>query len=419
MSGIILIITALVMISFFSGMEVAFVRSDKLRIEVERKHGAIASEIIRLFSVYSTRFFSAMLTGKIISLVIFISVSFLVLLPVLSSAINHEVLIIACFLVYAIILFLLSDSLIPSTLCSAYPNLFLKYFSIPGLFFFLLLYPVSDLFIRLSAFFSKAATDDQARNMEELIFAKINTDNLTENDSQIQLEAEPGVQNIKILRNALDFSSVKLRDIMVPRTEIEAVPGTGSFDQLREKFISTRYSRILVYNETIDNITGYADVKDTFRNTADITSLIRKLAIVPETMTADRLLRMFVEEGRNIALVVDEFGGTSGMVTTEDLLEQIVGDIEDEHDTNDLIEKKVKENEYIFSGRLEIDYLNEKYDLDLPESDDYATLAGMILYYYGSIPGNTDVIRIGNIVIKVLRASMTRLELVNLRIEQK
>lgn len=221
-----------------------------------------------------------------------------------------------------------------------------------------------------------------------------------------------------ILRNALDLSHVKLKEIMVPRTEIEAVPVNSTVAQLREKFISTRFSRILVYQETIDNIAGYCEVKDIFKNPPDIKSALRKLAVVPETMPANRLLKMFVGEKRSIALVVDEFGGTSGMITIEDLLEEIVGDIEDEHDTSDLVERTIKPDEYVFSGRLEIDYLNDKYDLNLPESEDYATLAGMILYYNGRIPSVNEIVRISDFVIKILRASTTRLELVNLRKEQ-
>jgi len=173
----------------------------------------------------------------------------------------------------------------------------------------------------------------------------------------------------------------------------------------------------LVYQGTIDNIIGYFELKDMFNNPADIKSSLRKLAIVPETMPANKLLKMFVNEKKNIALVVDEFGGTSGMVTIEDVLEEIVGDIEDEHDINDLTEKVTCNNEFIFSGRLEIDYLNEKYNLKLPEADDYETLAGMIMFYHGSIPGINDIVRIKNIIIKVLKASTTRLELVSLKIE--
>lgn len=204
---------------------------------------------------------------------------------------------------------------------------------------------------------------------------------------------------------------------MVPRTEIEAVECMSSIEKLKEKFIETRLSRILVYQDSIDNIIGYFELKDIFKNPSDIKSSIRKLAIVPETMPANKLLKLFVDEKKNIALVVDEFGGTSGMVTIEDVLEEIVGDIEDEHDTNDLIEKVVGKNEYIFSGRIEIDYLNEKYHLNLPDEDDYETLAGMVMYFHGSIPGNNDVIRMGNIVIKILRVTTTRLELLNLKIE--
>jgi CBS domain containing-hemolysin-like protein len=210
---------------------------------------------------------------------------------------------------------------------------------------------------------------------------------------------------------------VKLRECMVPRTEIEAIGCTSSVAELKEKFIETQHSRILVYQSTIDNIIGYFELKDIFRNPTDIKSNIRKLAIVPETMAANKLLKVFVDEKKSVALVVDEFGGTSGMVTIEDVLEEIVGDIEDEHDINELTEKVISKNEYIFSGRLEIDYLNEKYNLKLPEEDDYETLAGMILFFHGSIPGNNDVIRVKNLVFKILKVTATRLELVNLKIE--
>jgi CBS domain containing-hemolysin-like protein len=204
---------------------------------------------------------------------------------------------------------------------------------------------------------------------------------------------------------------------MIPRTEIDAIEINSSIEQLREKFIETRHSRILIYEETIDHITGYFELKDLYKNPSDIKSEIKKLTIVPESMPANRLLKLFADEKRNVALVVDEFGGTSGMVTLEDVLEEIVGDIEDEHDTNELIEKRINDNEYIFSCRLEIDYLNEKYHFSLPEKDDYETLAGLILFFHGSIPKPDDIIRIGKIVIKVLKVTATRLDLVNLKIE--
>ena len=204
---------------------------------------------------------------------------------------------------------------------------------------------------------------------------------------------------------------------MVPRTEIDAIEAKSSISELKERFIETGHSRILVYQDTIDNIIGYFELKDIYKNPPDILSSIRKLAIVPETMAANKLLKLFFDEKKNVALVVDEFGGTSGMVTIEDVLEEIVGDIEDEHDYYELPEKVINDREYVFSGRLEIDYLNEKYNLNFPEEDDYETLAGMILFYHGSIPVNNEVIRIKNFIFRIVRVTATRVELVNLKIE--
>jgi CBS domain containing-hemolysin-like protein len=252
--------------------------------------------------------------------------------------------------------------------------------------------------------------------IEEAVFQPVKREGPV-NQNEIISESSGLVQNARIFRNALDFSNVKLREIMVPRTEIEAVSISSSPEQIKEVFIATKFSRILVYRDTIDTVTGYIEVRDIYVNPVSIEPVIRKITIVPETMPASRLLKMFVNEKMNIALVVDEFGGTSGMVTTEDLLEEIVGDIEDEHDTTDLIEKPVRKDEFIFSGRLEIDYLNEKYHFNLPEQSDYETIAGMILFYHGSIPGNNEIIRIRNIVIKILRASTTKIEVVRLKVE--
>lgn len=248
-----------------------------------------------------------------------------------------------------------------------------------------------------------------------MVFSKVDLDHFVNLASQNKEDSESDHRNIRIFRNALDFSNVKLRECMIPRTEIKAIECTSSIDELKEKFIETQHSRILIYQDSIDNITGYFELKDIYKNPPDIVSGIRKLSIVPETMPANKLLKIFVEEKKNIALVVDEFGGTSGIVTIEDVLEEIVGDIEDEHDINELTEKVISDKEYIFSGRLEIDYLNEKYHLGLPEEDDYETLAGMIMFYHGSIPQNNEVIRFKNYTIKVIRALPTRLELVQLK----
>jgi CBS domain containing-hemolysin-like protein len=287
------------------------------------------------------------------------------------------------------------------------------------MFFFFLFYPISKFTLTVSNLFIRVffKMKHGERKQENLVFSKVDLDHFVNISKQGKEDAGPDHHNIRIFQNALDFSNVKLRECMVPRTEIEAIDSMSPVEALREKFIETRLSRILIYQKSIDNIIGYYELKDIFKNPTDIMTSLRKIAIVPETMPANKLLKLFVDEKKNIAVVVDEFGGTSGMVTIEDVLEEIVGDIEDEHDTIDLIEKVTGKNEYILSGRIEIDYLNEKYHLHLPEEDDYETLAGMILYYHGSIPVNNDIIRIRNIVIKVLKSTTTRLELVSLKIE--
>jgi len=419
MNVILIILLAIILSAFFSGMEIAFVASNRLRIELDRKQRVFGSRIIKLFTDNPGQYIATMLIGNNFSLVIyglvFSKILGVLLTPVLGS--DLLVLIINTLLSTAVIL--LVAEFLPKTIFIISPNFFLKFLSIPTLFFFFLFYPISKFTLAASNLFIRIffKINPGEKKQENLVFSKVDLDHFVNLSNQSKEESEPEHRDIRIFQNALDFSNVKLRECMVPRTEIEAVEVRSSMEQLKEKFVETRLSRILIFQETIDNIIGYFELKDIFRNTSDIKSMIRKLAIVPETMPANKLLKLFVEEKKNIALVVDEFGGTSGMVTIEDVLEEIVGDIEDEHDTTDLTEKIVGHNEYILSGRFEIDYLNEKYHLHLPEEDDYETLAGMILFYHGSIPGNNDVIRIGNFVIKVLKASTTRLELVSLKID--
>jgi len=219
-----------------------------------------------------------------------------------------------------------------------------------------------------------------------------------------------------LFRNALDFSKVKLRDCMVPRPEIEALEESTDIKELIQRFVETGYSKILIYKNTIDNIIGYVHSLDLFKHPETIASCIHKITYVPETMEANKLLSEFLLEHKSIAVVVDEFGGTAGMVTSEDILEEIFGEIEDEHDTVDIIDKKIDDNTYIFSGRMEIDLINEKYPVNLPENDNYETIAGFILHHYSSIPKINTVINIGRFEFKVLRVSKTRIDLVELKI---
>ncbi len=419
MDSILIIILAIVLSAFFSGMEIAFIASNRLMIELDRKQGVFGSEILKLFTNNPGQYIATMLIGNNVALVMYGLVFSNILTPKLVLYIDSEVLILIINTVISTLLILTVAEFLPKTVFIISPNFFLRNLSIPTLFFFVIFYPLSRFALALSDIFIRVVFRLKAneKNEEDHIFSKIDLDHFINQGTQRTDESESEHNNIRIFQNALDFSNVRLRECMIPRTEIDAVEIGSSVDHLKHRFIETGFSRILVYENSMDNITGYAELKDLFKNPSDIRSILRKLAIVPETMPANRLLKHFVDERRNIALVVDEFGGTSGMITIEDVLEEIFGEIKDEHDTDNLIEKKISNNEYVFSGRLEIDYLNEKYKLNLPEKDDFETLAGMILYFHGSIPGTNDVIRIGNIVIKVLRAGSTRLELVNLKVE--
>jgi CBS domain containing-hemolysin-like protein len=419
MNSYLLIFIAVLCSAFFSGMEIAFVTSNKMRIELDRKQGVFGSGIIGLFTSNPGQYIATMLIGNNISLVVYGLIMSKLLSPGIYALVGSDVLTLILQTLISTGLILFVAEFLPKAIFLLNPNFFLKTLSLPTAFFFLLFYPVSkltlivsNLFIRV--FFGIRSTE---KRQEDIVFSKVDLDHFVNSNKTDIADSESDHHNIRIFRNALDFSNIRLRECMVPRTEIEAVEINSGIKALKEKFIETRLSRILVYDGSIDHVTGYFELKDIFRDPPDIKSGMRKMAIVPETMQANKLLSLFVEEKKSVAVVVDEFGGTSGMITIEDILEEIVGDIEDEHDTNELVEKVSAPGEFIFSGRLEIDYLNEKYNLHLPEEDDFETLAGLILYYHGSIPKNNDVIRIGNIIIRVLKSTATRLDIVNLRIE--
>jgi CBS domain containing-hemolysin-like protein len=417
MDGILIIILSLLFSAFFSGMEFAFVTANKFMIELGRKQGAFGSKALKVIIDNPGQFIITLLIGNVIAIVTY-GLSFSALLtPILTPAVGSGLVVVFINVVISTALLLLVAELLLKIVIASSPDQFFKVLSVPVMFFYYLFYPLSKIFIAVSDLFFLTFPGGKSdkNKIENLIFSKVDFDSLVNSGNMRDEASEPFHQNIRIFQNALDFSNVKLRECMIPRTEIVALESKRSVDELKERFIETGHSRILIFQDSIDNIIGYFELKDIFTNPPDILSSVRKLAIVPETMAANKLLKLFFDERKNVALVVDEFGGTSGMVTIEDILEEIVGDIEDEHDLNEFTEKVTGNGEYILSGRLEIDYLNEKYHLDLPEKDDYETLAGLILFYHGSIPGNNEVIRIGKFVFRILRVTATRLELVSLK----
>ncbi|MCK4629993.1 MAG: HlyC/CorC family transporter [Bacteroidales bacterium] len=417
MSIIVIIIISVLFSAFFSGMEIAYVSSNKLKIELYRKEGSFNSKIISLLSRYPGQYIVTMLIGNNIALVIYGIFMAILLEPVIYTITEHDINILILQTIIATLLILLTAEFLPKTLFRINPNSFLKIFAIPVLLFFIIFYPIGKLTIYISNFilrtFFKVKTGERQEN---IVFGKVDIDNLVNEKMAEQKNNKNDTLDFRIFQNALDFSDVKLRECMVPRTEIIAVKNDSGIENLQQKFIETGLSKILVFKESIDRIIGYIHMKDLFNSPDNIKSNIIDVSIVPETMPANKLLEMFVKEKKNIAVVVDEFGGTSGIVTIEDILEEIFGEIEDEHDTLKLTEQKINEHEYIFSGRLEIDYLNDKYNLNLPKHGEYETLAGLILHFYESIPKPKKLIIIELFEFRVLEVSETRIELVNLKI---
>ena len=401
-------------------MEIAFVSSNKLRLELDIKQGYLTSRVISIFTSRPGDYIATMLVGNNISLVIYGILMAIILEPLISHYTNSESTILITQTIISTLIILFTAEFLPKTIFRLSPNTALRAFAIPVLVFYILLYPVTKLTIAISGFilhnFMRVPRNKKA---QPNVFGKIDLDNLVnESNAERDQQADPE-QEIKLFQNALDFSNVKLRDCMVPRTEIVAFDESVSMEELQSKFIETGLSKILIYRKSTDNIIGYINSKELFKNPLDLSSMIMSLPIVPETMPANKLLQSFIKDHKSISVVVDEFGGTSGIVTMEDILEEIIGEIEDEHDTSELTEEKLNEQEYIFSARHEIDYLNEKYRLNIPELDDYETLAGLILFHYESIPKINDRIHIEGFVIRILDVSETRIELIHLHCGQE
>ena len=419
MNPLVMIPLAILLAAFFSAMELAFVASNKLRIELDRKQGHFGSGIVSIYTRNPGQYISTMLIGVNIATVIFSMLTADLVEKWLANAIPAEAVILVIQTVISAIIVLVIGDFLPKSIVRINPNFFLNLLAIPTAFFYFVFYPVSKFTLWLANLIMRLffGMKTERGEQENKIFTRIDLDHFVNDLVETEEEKDEESSSLKIFQNVLDFSSIKARECMVPRTEIVAVPANSTVEDLKHQFIESGHSKILLYNNNIDNMAGYYELKDILHNPADIVSAMRKLPVVPETMTANKVLRLLSDAKKSIALVVDEFGGTAGVITIEDVLEEIVGDIEDEHDTSDLIEKKINDREYVLSGRLDIDYLNEEYDLNLPESDEYTTLAGLILYTCGKIPHQQEVIRIGRNLFIVLRSSATKVELLKLKID--
>ena len=388
----------IILSAFFSGVEIAFVSSNKLQLELDKGSGKISSKVITFFSSNESNFITTMLIGNNVSLVIYGIVMTKILTPSLECfAFNSYGLLFVQTIISTLII-LISAEFLPKSIFKIYPNKILRIFSVPIFLFFILFTPFAWLFMHASRVIIKFFIG------QELIESKqfFNKTDLDEYLNHINSNNEDNSSvEVEMLQNTLELSSKKVRECMIPRTEIVALNINSSIEELRNKFIETKLSKILIYKHNIDSVVGYVHSSDLFRNPRNIRSLLLPIPFVPETMLAMKLLSDFIDEDKGVALVVDEFGGTSGMLTIEDVTEEIVGEIDDEYDTNLKLVEKINDNEYSILARLDVIAINKDFNLSLPESDEYETIAGLVLHYLENIPSENDVIDLEDYIITI------------------
>ena len=409
------ILIALLFSAFFSGIEIAFVSSNKVRYELDKKKKGLTSRILNLFYENHEVFISTMLVGNNIALVVYGIFMAQLLEPYIAAIWSNEAFIVLSQTILSTLLILVVAEFLPKTVFKINPNFSLKVFALPLLLIYVVLWPVTIFTTLVSRGILRLFGVHMEENDKQGLLTKVDLDFFIQQSIEEASDVTPADPEVIIFQNALDFSNLRVRDCMVPRTDLCAINIEASLSQLMNLFIETGFSKILVYRNNIDNIIGYIHSSEMFKRPVNWTTKINQIPIVPETLAVNKLMKQLLEKKKSIAAVVDEFGGTAGVITMEDLVEEIFGDFEDEHDTNRYIARKVGENEYELSGRLEIEKVNELFNLDIPESDEYMTIAGFILHYYQTIPKLHDEIEIGDFDIKILKISTAKIDLVRLK----
>ena len=419
MEIIIEILITMAFSAFFSGMEIAFVSSNKLRFEMDRNEQSLNSRILSIFYHNPNNFISTMLVGNNIALVIYgILMAELIEQQLLANFISNEFLLVLIQTIISTLIILVTGEFLPKTLFKINPNFTLNLLAIPTFICYIILYPVSKFASSISNILLRLTGTPINKEASDKAFTKVDLDHFIQSSIENSANEEEIDTEVKIFQNALDFTSIKVRDCMVPRTEIIAIEDDASNEELMDLFVEKGISKILVYQDNIDNITGYIHSSEMFKEPDNWQECIRQLPIVPETMNANKLMKLFMQQKKSLAVVVDEFGGTSGIVALEDLVEQIFGEIEDEHDTTSYVAKSVGNNEYVLSGRLDIEKANELLSLELPESDEYQTIGGLILNHHQSIPKAHDIITLDRFQFRIIKATSTKIELVKLKVSE-
>lgn len=399
-------------------MEIAFVSANKMHIELEKKKDTFLAKTLDNLTEKPSKFIATMLVGNNIALVVFGYFMGELLMPYLIPYMTNSFLILLIQTIISTLIILITAEFLPKAIFSIYANEFLKFFAIPAYFFYLLFYIISDFIIFISDFVLRVffnTNDDEV----QLAFSKAELGNYISEQLETVDERAEVDSEIQIFQNALEFHNVRAREAMIPRIDIIAIDAHDSIKNLKDLFVQTGLSKIMVYKESIDDIIGYVHVFELFKNPKNIKSILLPIQVVPETMMIHDILNELTKKQKSVAIVLDEYGGTSGLITIEDIIEELFGDIEDEHDSTELLEKKLNDREYEFSARLEVDIINETYNLSLPKDDAYETIGGLIVHSMENIPNQGEIITIENYQFTITEVSSSKIEKVYLKILSK
>jgi putative hemolysin len=415
---LIVISISIILSAFFSGMEIAFVSANKMHIELEKNKEGLLAKILKKLTQKPSKFITTMLVGNNISLVVYSYFMGMFILDFLPLERINEFGVLLIQTLISTILILVTAEFLPKAIFRIYANESLKIFAIPSYFFFMFFHLITSFITIISDFFLRIFFNT-ASDIEQTMFSKAElesyiTEEMGKKDENDEVDSE-----IQIFQNALEFNNVKAREVMIPRTEILAVPIGETVANTRDLFIETGYSKIMIYKNSLDEIIGYVHVFDMFKKPKSLRSVLMPVEFIPESMMVNDVLNILTKKRKSMAVVLDEYGGTSGMITVEDIVEELFGEIEDEHDSQLLLEKKINDREFEFSARMEVDYINETYNIDLPEDEAYETIGGMIVYYSEKIPLPDEVIEVESHQFTITKASSTKIDEVFLKVASK
>lgn len=410
-------ISTLLFSAFFSGVEIAFISANKLKLELDKNTGKFPANIITYFSKNESDFITTMLVGNNIALVVYGIVMTQILTPQITDYFNSDFSLLMVQTIITTLIVLVTAEFLPKAIFRIYPNQILRIFSIPIWLFFVFFRPVALLMLFLSKLVLKYLLGQKMEDGKQ-VFGKTDLDEYLSNVKSAEGVEDSRVE-VEMLQNVLDLTDKKLRECMIPRTKLVAMDISSPINEIKNRFIATKLSKILIFKGNIDKVIGYIHSSDLFRNPQNVRSILLPIPFVPESMSVMQLLNQFIDSNKGVALVVDEFGGTSGMLTIEDVTEEIVGEIVDEHDVEEITDKKLAKNKYQLFAGLDIELVNKKYNLTLPESDEYETIAGLILHHLAEIPQKNDVVELEEFQFTIIKVNDTAIQEVQLKVSTR